>query len=177
MGLADNYLNQAGYGLRPIDEGYRLAREAVEKALAIDPTMRWPTHLLGWIAMYYDGDPAAAARTSSTRWRSSRPTSTSSAAPPRWLTCLGRLDRPCALDDTRTRRDPVNADGLSDLGFYLPLRRPPGRGDRELPHRAQPEPGRWQSRTSSIGVALLLKGDAAAALAEIAEGNAAKSGA
>ena len=36
-GLANDYLNQASYGLRPIDEGYRLAREAVEKALAIDP--------------------------------------------------------------------------------------------------------------------------------------------
>ena len=61
-GLAAIYGTQAAMGLRPIDEGHRLARDAVAKALAIDPDYA-PAHAtLGGIAQEYDGDLAAAAR-------------------------------------------------------------------------------------------------------------------
>ena len=48
--------------MRPLEEGVRLAREAAAKALAIDPDYA-PAHgRLGWIAMNFDADLAAAAR-------------------------------------------------------------------------------------------------------------------
>ena len=40
----------------------RLAREAATKALAIDPDYALGARRLGWIAMVFDGDLAAAAR-------------------------------------------------------------------------------------------------------------------
>ena len=63
-GLAKNYMDQAflGLGPRSADEGYRLAREAANKALAIDPEYAWPHANLSQIAMTYDDDLVAAAR-------------------------------------------------------------------------------------------------------------------
>jgi tetratricopeptide (TPR) repeat protein len=61
-GLARDYTNETGYGLRPVPEGLRLAREAVEAALAADPDYAPAYDTLGWIAKSYDGDLAAAAR-------------------------------------------------------------------------------------------------------------------
>ena len=61
-GLAADYINQTDRGLRPVDGGYTLAREATEKALAIDPDFAPAQAGLGWIAMTRDSDLAAAAR-------------------------------------------------------------------------------------------------------------------
>ena len=60
-GLATNYINQAADALRSSDEGYGLAREAAEKALAIDPEYAPAYDNLGWISMSYEHDLAAAA--------------------------------------------------------------------------------------------------------------------
>ncbi len=59
-GLARDYYSQAGTALHPIDEGYRLAREAANRALAIDPEYAPAYAQLGYIAIYH-GDLAAAA--------------------------------------------------------------------------------------------------------------------
>ena len=63
-GLAGNYLQQANLGLGPrsADEGFRLARVAAHKALAIDSEYAWAHVNLGEIARIYDDDLAAAAR-------------------------------------------------------------------------------------------------------------------
>ena len=59
--LAGNFANETSHGLLSIEEGYRPAREAARKALAIDPDYA-PAHArLGWIAMYGDNDLAGAA--------------------------------------------------------------------------------------------------------------------
>ena len=62
VGLAGNYLSQANKGIKPIDESYRLAREAIDKALAIDPDFAPAYRSLSRIASDYDGDLVAAAR-------------------------------------------------------------------------------------------------------------------
>ena len=61
-GLAYNYRRQANNGMRPREEGYALAREALGKALAIDPDYAPSIAALGRIALDHDGDLAAAAR-------------------------------------------------------------------------------------------------------------------
>ena len=163
-GLANDYLNQASHSLRPIDEGYRLARNALEKALAIDSDYA-PAHgALGWIAMTYDGDLAAAAR-SYEHALALEPTNIDIIGNAATLAqFLGRLDTASALDEYANARDPVNAPGHANLGTtYLYA----GRLDEALESyrtalSLSPGAGSVQY---SIGVALLLKGDPAAALA------------
>ena len=61
-GLAENYINQAAYGLESLEEYYERARDAARRALELDPEFA-PAHAnLGVIAMWYDLDMAAAAR-------------------------------------------------------------------------------------------------------------------
>ena len=84
-----------------------------------------------------------------------------------FLESLGRLDEALALDEALVRRDPVNMSALYGLGRHQPLGRPARRGDRVVPHRAEPEPGLGGRVHYQLGVALLLKGDAQGALAEI----------
>ncbi len=47
---------QADYGYMPLDEGYRKAREAVERALALDPNLAEAHSAMGWIKRTYDWD-------------------------------------------------------------------------------------------------------------------------
>jgi TolB-like protein len=61
-GLAFNYVIQSNVGMRPLDEGFRLAREAANKALATDPGYAQAYGVLGRIASNHDNDLAAAAR-------------------------------------------------------------------------------------------------------------------
>src|SRR5262249_40059957 len=57
-GLATNFINKAGAGLLSNQECYAHAREAAEKALAIDPDYALPHTDLGSIAIDVDNDPA-----------------------------------------------------------------------------------------------------------------------
>jgi TolB-like protein/Tfp pilus assembly protein PilF len=164
--LAENLYHEADQGLLSAKEGYAQSREANMKALAIDPDYAPAHSRLGWIAMYGDNDLAGAAQHLSRAlaldpsdldvWRNSATL----------LASLGRLDEALVLDQTLVRRDPVNVNALYNLGLYqrcagqldaaiasyrTVLRLSPGNGGT---HRA-------------LGVALLLKGDAPGALAEI----------
>ena len=53
---------------------------------------------------------------------------------------VGRLQQAIASASTSSTRDPVNVRGHVTLAT-LPLCRPLRRGDRRVPHRAEPEPG------------------------------------
>jgi TolB-like protein/predicted TPR repeat methyltransferase len=54
--LGEIYLNQAARGMRSTEEGTRLAREAVNHALALDPDLASAIADLAWIANAYDRD-------------------------------------------------------------------------------------------------------------------------
>jgi len=54
LGLTYNF--QAGRAMRPVDEVVPLAREATERALALDPKLAMAHANLGWLAMLYDRD-------------------------------------------------------------------------------------------------------------------------
>ena len=163
-GLAEVYDRQATGGQRPIEEGYRLAREAANKALAIDPEFA-PAHAeLGWIALKYDGDLAAAARHYE-HALALEPTNTDIIRGAALLAMsLGRLDTAIALDEYVVARDPVSPAGHGNLGqSYLNG----GRLDESIATSRTAlslSPG-YAGAQYNIGVALLLKGDPAAALA------------
>jgi tetratricopeptide (TPR) repeat protein len=56
------YLNQSARGMRDVEEGTRLAREAANHALAIEPDDAAAESSLAWIANAYDRDLPAAVR-------------------------------------------------------------------------------------------------------------------
>ena len=163
-GLARDYTNEVNSGTRPIDEGYRLAREAAERALAIDPDFAPAHSRMGVIAMSYDGDLAAAARHFE-RALELGPTSTDIIGNAAVLAHnLGRVEESIALGEYVVARDPVNPTALANLGFsYQNARR---LDDAIASYRTalslSPD---YDGANYAIGVAMLLKGDAAGALA------------
>ena len=165
-GLASNYVNQVSIAVRPIDEGFRLAREAVDKALAIDPGFAPAHDGLGWIAMNYEGDLASAARHFE-HALAVEPTNTGIIRHAATLArCLGRLDTAIMLGDFVTARDPIDASGHASLGLHYSYA---GRLDAAIASYGTAlslSPGRAYAQYA-IGVALLLKGDPAGALAAV----------
>ncbi len=162
-GLARDYTNEVNSGARPIDEGYRLAREAADRALAIDPDFAPAHSRMGVIAMNYDGDLAAAARHFE-RALQLAPTSTDIIGNAAVLAHnLGRVDESIALGEYVTARDPVNPTAFANLGFSY---QNAGRLDDAIASyrtvlALSPD---YDGANYATGVALLLKGDAAGGL-------------
>ena len=117
-GLAAGYIIQASRGLRPFDEGFRLAREVASRALALDPAYAPAHESLAGIAMLYDGDLAAAARHYE-RALAIEPANTDIITGAANMAAnLGRLDQAIALAEYAAARDPVNPRGVDRLGLY-----------------------------------------------------------
>ena len=164
-GLANNYITQAASsGMLPLEEGFRLAREAANKALEIDPESAEAYARLGRIAMLYDGDLAAAARHLE-RALALDPTNLDIIGRAAILAAdLGRLDEAIELGEYVIARDPVNSTSHYWMGR---TRLWAGRLDEAIASfrtalRLSPE------RIAAhyfMSAALLLKGEPEAALA------------
>ena len=164
-GLARNYIDQTLKNLRTSEEGWALAREAVDKALDINPEHAIAHSMLGWIAVYKDNDLSAAARHNS-RALALEPTSPSIIGnATQVLSELNHLDQAITAEEYVTVRDPLNPISYQNLGFsYLTV----GRWDDAIASyqtALQLSPGIIGTHYY-IGVALLLKGNIEAALAE-----------
>jgi TolB-like protein/tetratricopeptide (TPR) repeat protein len=165
-GLASNYFNQAFYGLITVDEGIRLAREATNKALALEPA-RAPTLLsLSLIASYYDLDLPAAAQHLGDALALEPTNPDVLAEAGALIRRLVRLDEAIAIGEHQVSLDPINPLGYEILGsayFYA------GRLDDAL--------AAWRTVLNLspsnigahelIGEVLLAKGDTKAALNEM----------
>ena len=163
--LGSNFINKASHRLLPNSEGYARAREAAEKALAIDPNYA-PAHSgLGYIAdansylvnaaKHYER--ALALDSNDLRVLIDSAT---------FLQDLGRLQEALALKEAVVRRDPVNVSSLGNLGIAQQYS---GQFDAAIATNRSVlslSPGRGGAHYQ-ICVAMLLKGDAPAALAEI----------
>lgn len=163
-GLSSVYDYQAGSGLRPFEEGHRLARDAANQALAIDPQSA-PSHArLGVLALSYDQDLATAARHFE-RALALEPTNVDVIAGAAAVAVqLGRLDTAIALEEYVVARDPVNPTGHSNLGYsyYIAGRLDEAIASQRTALNLSPS---YEGAHYNIGVALLLKGDYGAALA------------
>jgi len=158
-GLSRNNVILADVGIRPLDEGYRLGREAANRALAIDPDYA-PAHaIFGRIASNHDNDLAAAARHIE-RALELDPTNPEILGRAAGLSMtLGRLDPSIALLEYVVAHDPVNANARFRLGLsYLRA----GRLDEASEsYRAVLRliPGGGILTNYLLGVALLLDGE------------------
>jgi len=124
-GLAEMYVYHGLFGLLPVDEASRHAREAIDRALAIDPQFGVGVAGLGWIAMLYDHDMAASARHFE-RALMLDPTDLDIIDGVAFLAeAIGRLDTAVAFKEYAVARDPAGPVGHFDLALaYLKVGRP-----------------------------------------------------
>ncbi|MGB8635774.1 MAG: tetratricopeptide repeat protein [Rhodanobacteraceae bacterium] len=166
--LSVNYGNEPLVGLLSTRESFSRAREAALKALAIDPDYA-PAHArLGRVAMYGDGDLADAAQHLQRALQLDPNDLNVLGETGTLLANLGRLEESLAVEQALVRRDPVNPVSLSKLGYVQIFA---GRYDEAIESYRTVlslSPGRGGAHVQ-LGVALMLKGDAQAALAEISQ--------
>jgi TolB-like protein/Flp pilus assembly protein TadD len=164
-GLAHNFVNKVGGGgVVSNQEGFAPARELAEKALAIDPDYAPAHSTLGYIANLENDDAGAAKHFE--RALTLDPTdAVVLRAASAFLSNLGRLEEALALDQAIVRRDPVNTTVLFNLGNR---QRFSGRYDEAIASlRTALSLNAGEGGVHYLlGLTLLLKGDAAGALAE-----------
>jgi adenylate cyclase len=163
--LSRNIMHEGSAGLLSNDESTRRAREAVDKALAIDPDYARAHAWLGWITMG-QGELAGAAQHFDHALALDPADLTILGNATVLLSNLGRLNEAIALDETLAARDPVNVTTLYNLGYFYLLA---GRYDEaiaKLRTSLSLAPGRDASHYQ-IGVALLFKNQPEAALAQM----------
>jgi len=164
-GRAKNFRDEANMGLLPNSEGYARARAAEEKALALDPNYA-PAHSgLGRIAMTSNDFVSAA-----------KHFKRALALDPNdlvvlkdvgtFLQSLGRLQEALALKEVLVRRDPVNLEALYNLGMVRLYSRQFDAAIASYRSVLSLSPGNGLAHYQ-ICEAMLHKGDAPAALAEI----------
>lgn len=166
--LATLYVREAGSGLLSGQEGFARARAAATKAVQIDPDYAPAYASLGEIAMYGDFDLAGSAKYIERAFSldpSNRGVLGGSA---NLLESLGRIDEALAIDEAIVRSDPLSAISHSNLGTDQIWA---GRFDEAIASfrtvlRLSPDRA---GAHSQIGIALMLKGDAQLALAEIGQ--------
>jgi serine/threonine protein kinase/Tfp pilus assembly protein PilF len=116
-GLAETRRSQADSTYLPLDEGYRKAREAVERALALDAKLAEAHAAMGWIRTHYDWDWAAA-DASFQRALALEPGNATAVRRAAGLAAtLGRFDEALALGRRAVELDPLNVAARYGLGL------------------------------------------------------------
>jgi TolB-like protein len=164
--LAAAYFAQVDLGLLTTDQGLPMAREAINQALANDPTYAAAYARLAILDGVIEGDLAAAARHVEQGLARDPANLDLISSAGRIAGGLGRSDQAIALVEYLVARDPVNVMGHDGLGHAY---RAAGRLDDALAQFRtvlKLSPG-FGSEHYFLGEVLLLKGDAKAALAEI----------
>src|SRR5262249_27172695 len=118
-GLTRVYINQAISSERPQAEGVRLAREAADKALAIDPDNVIAIAALGRLASDFDFDLPTAARHIQRASELEPANLVSLNAAAIGLMSLGRADDAIRLMEYRVAHDPANPTAYNNLGNAL----------------------------------------------------------
>jgi TolB-like protein len=109
--------DQAATGSVPAPAGWRCAREAVNRALALDPGDCVVHARMGWIAIVADRDLAAAANHFGRALVLAPADDTVLRGAATLLLCLGRLQAALAVHEWVVARDPVNARLHVNLGL------------------------------------------------------------
>ncbi|MBS0431541.1 MAG: symmetrical bis(5'-nucleosyl)-tetraphosphatase [Proteobacteria bacterium] len=164
-GIGGNFANEAIFGVLPAGQGLRQAREAAGKALAIDPDYAPALALLGGIAINQNDLPGAAQllRRAVALDPADLEVLGNSA---NLLSNLGRMSSAIALNEYIVARDPVNPVLLFNLGGNYVMA---GRYDDAIAKfrtglGLNPD---YSAAHLVLGEALLLKGDARPALAQM----------
>ncbi len=117
--LASAYINQVNRGSRPREEGYRLAIEAIDRALDLAPEYPLAHSARAWVAMSFERDYAAAAahfRRATALAPNSGVVLGNRAV---LAVALGRLDEARRLTERGIELDPVNSVGYANRADQL----------------------------------------------------------
>jgi len=118
VGLAETHHRQADNGELPVEEGYRMARQEVERALALAPGLAYAHAELGWIKRAHDWDWEGA-DAAYQRALALEPGSRSAVVGASVLAfTLGRLDEAVALDARAIEIDPLSVGPRINLGIH-----------------------------------------------------------
>ncbi|HSA93630.1 MAG TPA: tetratricopeptide repeat protein, partial [Terriglobales bacterium] len=118
VGLAEVRGRQADVGYLRVEEGYRKAREAVERALALDANLAEAHAAMGWIKKAYDWDWAGA-DASHQRALALEPGNAKVMRSAGTLAfTLGRFEEALALDRRAVELDPLSVSARTNLGIH-----------------------------------------------------------
>jgi eukaryotic-like serine/threonine-protein kinase len=117
--LARAYIMEGGNGWAPVAEGYGRAREAVERALALEPDLPEGHARMAWIRIYYDWDLRGAEvfYTRALELASGNALVLAEAA--MLARALGRVEEPRRLLQQALEQDPLSAVAYHRLGIAL----------------------------------------------------------
>src|SRR6185295_10229338 len=111
------YSTQADSGFVPIADGNRRAREAAEKALALDPQLADAHLAMGWIYNGYDWDWAAADASFRTALELEPGNAKVLRAVGVQAATLGRWDEAIDASKKAIERDPLGPNSYFNLGL------------------------------------------------------------
>ena len=118
-GLSEAYAAAGRLGYVPVADGFRRAREAAEKALALDPQLVDAHLAMGWIHMVYDWDWAAA-DASFRRALELEPGNAQALRPSASQAAIfGRWDEAIDATNKAIERDPLGPNYYNILGLIL----------------------------------------------------------
>jgi tetratricopeptide (TPR) repeat protein len=117
--LARAYVMEAYVGWVPAVEGATRGREAVVRALALEPDLAEGHALMGWILMHYDWDWHAAEASSQRALELAPGTADALISAGAMALTLGRLDDAIALYRQVVAQDPLRASAYQTLGVAL----------------------------------------------------------
>ena len=165
-GLSRAYAYQADDGYVPVAAGYRRAREAAEKALALDPQLTDAHLALGWIQLVYDWDWAAA-DTSFRKALALEPGSVMALRRAGSLArTLGRFSEAIDLAHKAIERDPLRPGSYVNVGLALLAVNRDAEAEAAFRKAIELNPdGAYQHQ--ALGLGLLLQGKTDAALLEV----------
>ena len=144
-GIADSYTSFAVYRVLPASEAYSRARDAAEKAIALDPDLSEPHSALGLVSLYYDWDWPAAERHFT---RAIRLDPANAEAHNRYsiaLTWFGRFDDALREIERARELDPLSVRISQNVGFALYWARRYNEAIRELGRALALDPNFFQT--------------------------------
>ena len=164
-GLSEAYIQQANTGLGQVADLFRRAREAAEKALALDPQLADAHLAMGWIHNRYDWDWEAA-DSSFRRALKLEPGNAMALrrAGAQSLT-LGRIKESIDLANKAIERDPLRPGSYTNLGLNLLADNRDTEAEAAFRTALELEPD-GVALHQLLGLALLLQGKTDAALRE-----------
>ena len=150
----------------PVAEGFRRAREAAEKALALDPQLVDAHLAMGWIHMYYDWDWAAADASFRRAMELEPGNAQALQAFGAHAMTFGRWDEAIDAMNQAIDRDPLGPESYRYLGLILEAVNRDTEAESAFRKALELDPGGafWHLL---IGRSLLLQGKTEAALREM----------
>ena len=166
VGLAETHHRQADNGELPAEEGYRMARQEVERALALDPDLAYAHAETGWIRRAHDWDWEGA-DAAYQRALALEPGSRAAVVGASVLAfTLGRLDEAIGLDARAIELDPLSTGPRINLGIHLYYAGRLGEAAGAFTKALELSP-EFPVTRALLGRVLLLQGRPREALAEI----------